>query len=202
MIVKSAKNRIISAAIKTFAKNGFEGSRVDEIAKEAGIPKSLIYYHFRSKDEILDVINKRLLSEYEKLIHKQIASSEDQTSKVNDTADTESPYMEFMEKNIDLIRIIFIESLKKSNKKPGLFKVVEILLKDEGNVLGTGLDDKRDKDERLIAEFFTNIIPNLAFLCFQQFWAGYYNLSKKELRDIYLKIFQQTHMAYHRKNNI
>ena len=50
----NAKGRILDMAKEIFAKKGFDGSRVDEIAKAAKVPKSLIYYHFKSKDAILE----------------------------------------------------------------------------------------------------------------------------------------------------
>ena len=44
---------IISAAIRVFQRDGFRGATLDDVAKEVGISKSLIYYHFKNKFEIL-----------------------------------------------------------------------------------------------------------------------------------------------------
>lgn len=62
-----ARQRILDAAVSVFAEKSFEGSRIDEIAKEANVPKSLIYYHFRSKDEMLDVLMNGFIRDYEEL---------------------------------------------------------------------------------------------------------------------------------------
>mgnify|MGYP001052245650 FL=1 len=40
---------ILKAASKTFSKVGFEGARMDEIAKHAGVNKATIYYHIGDK---------------------------------------------------------------------------------------------------------------------------------------------------------
>jgi TetR/AcrR family fatty acid metabolism transcriptional regulator len=45
--------RIIKAAIKVFAKNGFYNSRVSEIAKEAQVADGTVYLYFKNKDDIL-----------------------------------------------------------------------------------------------------------------------------------------------------
>jgi AcrR family transcriptional regulator len=45
--------RILDAAIKLFDEQGIRGTTVDEIAKEAGVTKRTVYYHFRSKDDLL-----------------------------------------------------------------------------------------------------------------------------------------------------
>jgi TetR/AcrR family transcriptional regulator len=41
--------RILDAAAKAFSKSGFEGARMDEIAKQARINKAMIYYHIGDK---------------------------------------------------------------------------------------------------------------------------------------------------------
>jgi TetR/AcrR family transcriptional regulator, fatty acid metabolism regulator protein len=46
-------DRIIKAAIKVFAKNGFYNSRVSEIAKEAQVADGTVYLYFKNKDDIL-----------------------------------------------------------------------------------------------------------------------------------------------------
>jgi TetR/AcrR family transcriptional regulator, fatty acid metabolism regulator protein len=45
--------RLLKAAIKIFAKNGFYKSRVEEIAKEAGVATGTTYLYFENKDDIL-----------------------------------------------------------------------------------------------------------------------------------------------------
>ena len=47
---------ILKAAVKTFAHKGFHGTRVSDIAAEAGIAYGLIYHYFKNKEEILNAI--------------------------------------------------------------------------------------------------------------------------------------------------
>src|SRR5882757_17176 len=44
--------RILAAAALEFAARGFAGARVDRIARRARVNKAMIYYHFRSKQEL------------------------------------------------------------------------------------------------------------------------------------------------------
>jgi TetR/AcrR family fatty acid metabolism transcriptional regulator len=46
----------VDAAVRVFARNGFHGSRVGDIAAEAGVAHGLLYHYFRSKDEVLETI--------------------------------------------------------------------------------------------------------------------------------------------------
>ena len=48
-----SRERILDAARSEFAEKGFDGARVDEIAKRADVNKALIYYYFKGKDELL-----------------------------------------------------------------------------------------------------------------------------------------------------
>src|ERR1700733_3995476 len=47
------RDRILRAAVKVFAKNGFYATRVSEVAKAAGVADGTIYLYFKSKDELL-----------------------------------------------------------------------------------------------------------------------------------------------------
>ncbi|MDT3688156.1 MAG: TetR/AcrR family transcriptional regulator [Pseudorhodoplanes sp.] len=48
----ATRRTLIEVAKKEFARNGFYGSRVDEIAKAAKINKQLIYYYFGEKSNL------------------------------------------------------------------------------------------------------------------------------------------------------
>jgi AcrR family transcriptional regulator len=56
----SAKHRkpynsdaILDVAVRVFRERGYDGSSLDQIARAAGITKASIYYHVRSKEELL-----------------------------------------------------------------------------------------------------------------------------------------------------
>jgi AcrR family transcriptional regulator len=46
------RETILRAAFEAFAESGYEGASIGDIAKAAGVPKSLVQYHFGSKDEL------------------------------------------------------------------------------------------------------------------------------------------------------
>lgn len=47
---------ILEAAMRVFARMGYHGARVSDIAREAGIAYGLVYHYFRNKEEILNTI--------------------------------------------------------------------------------------------------------------------------------------------------
>lgn len=49
-----AKERIIDAANRLFYAEGIRAVSVDAVAEKAGITKKTLYYHFRSKDDLIE----------------------------------------------------------------------------------------------------------------------------------------------------
>ncbi len=57
--VKKAEGRrrdILVAAAHVFARDGYAGASLDDVAAKIGVTKGVIYYYFRSKEEILTEI--------------------------------------------------------------------------------------------------------------------------------------------------
>jgi len=50
------RRTILDAAVRVFARRGFHGCRVSDIADEAGVAYGLVYHYFDSKDEVLDTL--------------------------------------------------------------------------------------------------------------------------------------------------
>ena len=62
-IVKEAEERkeeILDAAEKLFAAKGFDNTSTGDILDAVGIARGTLYYHFRSKEEILDGVIQRM----------------------------------------------------------------------------------------------------------------------------------------------
>lgn len=46
------RERILAAAGRVFARKGFRAASLDQVARDAGLTKGAIYWHFTSKDEL------------------------------------------------------------------------------------------------------------------------------------------------------
>jgi AcrR family transcriptional regulator len=58
--MENTKEKILLAALRLFAKDGYEGVSMRIIAEELGITKSALYKHYESKQEIFDSIVTRM----------------------------------------------------------------------------------------------------------------------------------------------
>src|SRR5436305_5226515 len=56
MAAEDKRRQILSAAVRVFAAQGYEATRVGDIAKEAGVAYGLVYHYFGSKDAVLEAV--------------------------------------------------------------------------------------------------------------------------------------------------
>ena len=62
-VVKEAnvrKSEILDAAERLFGTKGFDGTSITDILNEIGIARGTLYYHFKSKEDILDALIERM----------------------------------------------------------------------------------------------------------------------------------------------
>ena len=64
------RERILAAATEVFARSGFHGARVADIAEHAGIAYGLVYHYFRNKDDILAAIFSERWAQYVEYLHE------------------------------------------------------------------------------------------------------------------------------------
>ncbi|MGO2277783.1 MULTISPECIES: TetR family transcriptional regulator C-terminal domain-containing protein [unclassified Psychrobacter] len=62
--VLKKKEHIINAALIVFSQKGLNGARMEEIAEEAHISKSNIFYYFKSKEVLYVAVLERVLSNW------------------------------------------------------------------------------------------------------------------------------------------
>lgn len=91
---KSTEELIFDAAQKVFLEKGFNGTRMEEIAKEAKINKSLLHYYYRTKEKLFGAILGKVLNLF--------------MPRVITFIDSEAPFFEklefFIHSYIDLIK--------------------------------------------------------------------------------------------------
>ncbi len=56
------RNQILDAATKVFVRLGFQHARMDDIVEEFGLSKGTLYWYFKSKEDIINAILRRLFT--------------------------------------------------------------------------------------------------------------------------------------------
>jgi TetR/AcrR family fatty acid metabolism transcriptional regulator len=68
------RDRILSAAERTFARHGFFAAKVSDVAKEAGVADGTIYLYFKNKDDLLISVFERRMHEVNERLRAAIAN--------------------------------------------------------------------------------------------------------------------------------
>lgn len=67
---------ITAAAFSTFVEKGYAGTRVEEVAKRAGVSKGLLYLYFKTKEELFKSVVKSFVIPRLDELESAIASSD------------------------------------------------------------------------------------------------------------------------------
>ncbi|WP_082456726.1 MULTISPECIES: TetR/AcrR family transcriptional regulator [Frankia] len=62
------RSRILAAAMSLFSEQGYAGTSVRDISERLGVTKAALYYHFPSKESILDALLEPFVSELGRLV--------------------------------------------------------------------------------------------------------------------------------------
>jgi AcrR family transcriptional regulator len=66
---------VLDAAMNEFIEKGYEIASMDSIAARSGLTKGGLYYHFKSKDDILVKVNERFMEPIHKMINESMKTS-------------------------------------------------------------------------------------------------------------------------------
>lgn len=189
------REKILNTATKIFARKGFDGARVDEIAQKAGVNKALIYYYFKSKEEILEEIMKQFLEESlqrkQKLLERSSPIGPEEL--IQSSAER---IFELYKGNEDVLRIIITEELKSEKKQWPLFQLLDMGLKD-GLKMAEDVGFSIEKKEQLIrAAFYFGFIPIAFFTLLKNEWAKYYKTDKDQDKKEFIEVLKKTYVRF------
>ena len=195
------REKILKVAKKVFARKGFDGARVDEIAQKAKVNKALIYYYFKSKEEILEEIMKQFLEESidrkYALVERQRKESSREKIEPRELIESSAERLfDLFQGNEDVLRIIITEELKSEKKQWPLFQLLDMGLKD-GLAMAQDIGISIKKKDRLIrAAFYFGFIPIAFFNLLKDEWARYYKTDKKKEQQEFIEILKKTYIRY------
>src|SRR5258705_4718816 len=81
------RKQLMSVAIDCFARLGYQGTSIDRIARDAGVTKGAVYYHFRDKEELLFEAVKDRIGGFEKHVLKEVSLAQDALANLRQVID-------------------------------------------------------------------------------------------------------------------
>jgi len=208
------KEHIIEAALLLFSEKGFENTRVDEIAERAGVNKALIYYHFESKEALLNHLLEELFAGI-KIRAMDFVSNNfikalqegdmdilpDRIRFVSDSAmavfmkESRLYYegvLDYLLDNRDAVRLMLAQSLKHGNDPISLFRFFEFMEQKESNPMYQTIreadDDFTYSSDIMITKFFYGILPMLNMAAYFNDYVKASFMSEETLRSDFFRI--------------
>jgi len=112
---RSAKERILEAALEVFSNKGFHSATTDEIAERAGVGKGTLYRYFETKDKLFAELVRLRTEELGKRAGSIIDSRDDVLTMISKYIRL---YFEFFDSNQRLFRLVVQEQLDLGEHSP------------------------------------------------------------------------------------
>jgi TetR/AcrR family fatty acid metabolism transcriptional regulator len=136
---KDKHERILRAAIKVFARNGFHAAKISQIAKEAGVADGTIYLYFKNKDDILIKVFEERLEEINARFREALTKIDDPVERLRAFI---RMHMDLMEQNRALAEVISVE-LRQSQRF--MKEYVPVKFAEYMNILSWIIRDGKDR---------------------------------------------------------
>ncbi|HZH72925.1 MAG TPA: TetR/AcrR family transcriptional regulator [Mariniphaga sp.] len=186
----TTEEKILAAAQSVFIRKGMDGTRMQEIADEAGINKALLHYYFRSKQKLFEAIFNKAFAQILPDIINMVDSEKTFIEKLNIFIDNyfdllmKNPFLPgFIIKEINRDSDLIVSVFKKQGINPSIFLEVAKQEMEKGKI--------RKMDPR-------ELIINILAMCIFPFAARplmeiiFFNNDEKAYQDFLIQ----------RKNNV
>lgn len=178
----SAEEKILNAARRIFENKGMSGARMQEIADEAKINKSLLHYYYRSKQLLFEAVFKTAFNKLAPQINLVLNSDQSICDKIINFSNN---YTSFMLKHPYLPNFI----LQELNRNPDFVKEL-ISVDNFPNIVNFKIQIEKAVSEGKIRsieaeQLFINILAlNIFPFIGAPLLKGFINASDKEYKKI------------------
>jgi TetR/AcrR family transcriptional regulator, fatty acid metabolism regulator protein len=144
------RERILSAAVRVFARSGFHATRVSEVAKAAGVADGTIYLYFRSKDELLVSLFEDRVERLLAYMERELPKHPDASARLRAVIELQLGLLEGERELAEVITVILRQSTKlmKEYAAPRFMEYLDAIARVVAEGQATG-------------QFRTDVSPNL-----------------------------------------
>lgn len=187
---ENSRQKILDAALDVFYEVGFDGARVDMIAKRAGVNQALIYYYFKNKEELftemVDIhVNEMLLAKKNAVGGRDLYDMSIYTPEL--VKNVVDEMMDLLKKKEKVFSIVLGEIFRNSQRKSDtrIFEVFMPAIKESAEILLNLGMEQMDIDREIVAGIFFGTLPMMAYITLGERLAERYHLDREKLRAIF-----------------
>jgi AcrR family transcriptional regulator len=183
MTAEERRAGILDAALAVFSARGYHPSSIDDIAREAGISKALIYEHFESKQGLYADLLERNAAELFERLGAAIGSVEVESGAIRLATGLDA-FFGFVEERRDAWRILFRDTADPETA-PVLDRTLEqvtglvaaLIAEDPGARAMT--EDDADQAIRLLAQMLVGSVQSVA-----NWWAEHREVPRDQIVEM------------------
>jgi AcrR family transcriptional regulator len=174
---------ILEAALAVFAQRGFHASSIDDIAREGGISKALIYEHFSSKQELY----AELLEEHAGELFERLAAAMDEAGSTGAArlAIGLDAFYRFVEERRVAWRMLFREAgdpemvAVLERVVAEVTEVVAALIAEDPGSRAAADEAGRDEGIQMLAQMLVGSVQSLA-----NWWADHQEVPRRRIVEM------------------
>lgn len=168
---ETTESHILNVAQEVFLKKGLDGTRMQEIADEAGINKSLLHYYYRTKQKLFEKVFRVAFKHFFPANQANIISDISLFEKIETFVET---YYSLLQKNPYIPAFVIHEINRNSTNVSELFKSIfqgnDMKVEQMFDELDRQIQAEVDKGE-IVAIESRQLIVNILSLCIFPFVA-------------------------------
>jgi AcrR family transcriptional regulator len=175
---------ILNSALAVFARRGYHASSIDDIAREGGVSKALIYEHFSSKQQLYAELLEQHAGElFERLGAAMDAAANTGAARLATGLDA---FYRFVEERRVAWRMLFREA-----NDPEMVAVLErivaqvtgvvaaLIAQDPGSRTSAGDDEARQQGIEMLAQMLVGSVQSLS-----NWWADHQEVSRERILEM------------------
>ena len=184
---EQTRERILDAALAEFVEKGFDGARVEDIAKKAGLTKVMLYYHFNTKENLMAELMARILQDITEKFEENLAEVDfDDPASIGCHLER---MLGYLYDRREVMRLIMSESLRGTSGNIGAFTVFGDLFQTISATIRSGNPDQPERHQFLVRLFFFNVLPVVMYSSLADEFDRDFELDPAVSRQIFIDAF-------------
>lgn len=177
---KDTKKQILKTAGRLFAQRGYFGVSMQDIADELEITKAALYYHFKSKNQLAEILLKNASKELKKALKKAVDKSLLPSDYIFNLI---KAFLDFKIKYPEIVLLTSIGAL--SDERQPIFQLAADIRKDLISFV-RGLIDQLDFARRLTYRYLIVLASSLIGFVLSPFYSEKKDTNKaaRDLTDL------------------
>lgn len=196
-----SRKKILEAARDEFSEKGFDGARVSNISKKAGVNQALIYYYFPSKTALLDEILDNFLEECKTHLKSTYLENGEQSDPREFTKEEFSKTIDFIFSRRREYQLLMSQILKDCDEQNKYMKFLRDLNRELRSYLLSfrGYDFDESDDAQKIVDYFFVFIPTTMFGALGTRWLESNDVSREDFDETVVDIMTTLSEKYYKK---